>query len=144
FEAQAAGEFDTAADGITITDERAQVVAFSIPYMELGQVLMARADEKRFASVDEFVANADLRVAVQIATTNEQAAIGLVGEERVDSFDTYGLAVEALLTGDADGVVMDNSIAPAYLAQSPGRLVVMGEPFTSEELGFIFQQGSDL
>ena len=144
FEAQAAGEFDVAADGITITEERAQVVAFSDPYMTLGQVLMVRADETRFASVEEFVANPDLRVAVQIATTNEAAAIDLVGEDRVDSFDTYGLAVEALLTGDADGVVLDNSIAPAYLAQHPDALMVVGEPFTKEELGFIFQQGSDL
>ncbi|MCZ7546342.1 MAG: transporter substrate-binding domain-containing protein [Anaerolineae bacterium] len=93
---------------------------------------------------EEFVANEDLRVAVQIATTNEEAAIGLVGEARVDSFDTYGLAVEALLSGDADGVVLDNAIAPSYLAQHPDDLVIMGEAFTTEELGFIFQQGSDL
>ena len=144
FEAQAAGEFDVAADGITITEERAQVVAFSDPYMAIGQLLLVRAGDDRFASIEEFVATEALRVAVQIATTNEEAAIGLVGEARVDSFDTYGLAVEALLSGDADGVVLDNSIAPSYLAQHPDDLVVMGEAFTTEELGFIFQQGSDL
>jgi polar amino acid transport system substrate-binding protein len=144
FEAQAAGEFDTAADGITITEDRAQTVAFSDPYISLGQVLMARTDEDRFASVDEFVANEDLIVAVQIATTNEEAAIDLVGEDRVESFDTYGLAVEALLSGDADGVVIDNTIAPSYVAQHAGQIEVVGEPFTSEELGFTFQQGSDL
>jgi polar amino acid transport system substrate-binding protein len=144
FEAQAAGEFDTAADGITITEDRAQTVAFSDPYVSLGQVLMARTDEDRFATVEEFAANEDLIVSVQIATTNEEAAIDLVGEDRVESFDTYGLAVEALLSGDADGVVIDTTIAPSYVAQHAGEIEIIGEPFTSEELGFIFQQDSDL
>jgi polar amino acid transport system substrate-binding protein len=144
FEAQAAGEFDTAADGITITEERALVVAFSDPYIDLGQVLLARTEEARFDSVEAFAADKDLRVAVQLATTNEAAAIDLVGEERVDSFDTYGLAVQALLSGDVDGVVLDNTITAAYMAQNPGKFKIVGEPFTSEELGFIFQQGSDL
>lgn len=144
FEAQAAGEFDTAADGITITEERAQVVAFSDPYMRLGQELMVRTGDDHFETFDEFVANEDLRIAVQIGTTNEQAAIDLVGEDRIDSYDTYGLAVEALLSGDADGVVLDNSISANYLAQHEGELMILGEPFTAEELGFTFQQGSDL
>ena len=144
FEAQAAGEFDAAADGVTITEKRAKVVAFSIPYMTLRQELMARTDEDRFSTVEEFVANEDLRVAVQIATTNEEAAINLVGEDRVDSYDTYGLAVEALLTGDADAVVLDDSIAGAHLAQHPDELMIVDEPFTSEELAFTFEKDSDL
>jgi polar amino acid transport system substrate-binding protein len=68
----------------------------------------------------------------------------LIGEERVESFDTYGLAVEALLSGDADGVIIDNTNAGAYVAQNAGEIEVVGEPFTAEELGFTFQQDSDL
>ncbi|MBN1287018.1 MAG: transporter substrate-binding domain-containing protein, partial [Anaerolineae bacterium] len=119
-------------------------VAFSDPYMKLGQELMVKAGDDRFASFDEFVAGESLRIAVQIGTTNEAAALELVGEARIDSYDTYGLAVEALLSGDADGVVLDNSISINYLAQHEGQLVILGEPFTAEELGFTFQQGSDL
>ena len=43
-------EFDIAADGITITPERAQHVDFSTPYIKLAQQLLVKADETRFAT----------------------------------------------------------------------------------------------
>ena len=49
FEAAASGEYDVAADGITITEDRAKVIDFSDPYMEYGQALLAVA--ARIASV---------------------------------------------------------------------------------------------
>jgi len=144
FEAAGAGEFDVAADGITITEERAQVVAFSEPYMEYGQTLLARADEDRFASPDEFAAATELRTAVQQGTTNELAAIDLVGPDSVDSYEDFGVAVQALLSGDADAVVIDTVAGIGFITQNPDQLKFVGEPFTSELLGFIYQPGSDL
>jgi polar amino acid transport system substrate-binding protein len=144
FEAAAAGEFDVAADGITITEERAQIVAFSDPYIEYGQTLLARAGEDRFTDAASFAADESLRVAVQLGTTNEAAAIGLVGEERVDSYDDFGVAVQALLSGDGDAVVIDNVAGIGFINQNPGALMFVGDPFTTELLGFVYQQGADL
>lgn len=144
FEAAAAGEFDVAADGITITEERARVIQFSDPYMEYGQVLLSLAGEDRFASASDFAALQDLRVAVQQGTTNELAAIDLVGPGRVDSYEDFGVAVQALLSGDADAVVIDTVAGIGFITQNPGSLAFVGEPFTSELLGFIYQPGSDL
>lgn len=45
FPAMQAGEFDWLADGVTYTEERDQIVDFSIPYVTIGQVLLVRADE---------------------------------------------------------------------------------------------------
>lgn len=144
FEAASAGEFDVAADGITITAERAKVVTFSEPYMEYGQALLARADEDRYADAASFAANADLRAAVQQGTTNELAAVDLIGAERVDSYEDFGVAVQALLAGDADAVVIDTVAGIGFITQNPGQLKFVGEPFTSELLGFIYPPGSDL
>ena len=144
FEAAASGEFDVAADGITITPERAQVIAFSDPYIDYGQSLLTIASEDRFADAEEFAANPDLRVAVQQGTTNELAAVNLVGEDRVDSYEDFGVAVQALLSGDADAVVIDNVAGIGFINNNPGQLRFVGEPFTSEELGFVYQPGSDL
>ena len=144
FEAAAAGEFDVAADGITITEERAKVIDFSDPYMEYGQALLAAASEDRFSDADSFAANSDLRVAVQQGTTNELAAIDLVGADRVDSYEDFGVAVQALLSGDADAVVIDNVAGIGFINNNPGALKFVGEPFTSEQLGFVYQPGSDL
>jgi ABC-type amino acid transport substrate-binding protein len=39
------GQYDTAADGISITEERKEVVAFSDPYMVIEQKFMVRDDD---------------------------------------------------------------------------------------------------
>lgn len=144
FEAAAAGEFDVAADGITITEERAKVVAFSAPYIEYGQSLLALADEMRFSDAESFAADESLNVSVQQGTTNEAAAIGLVGEDRVDSYEDFGFAVQALLAGDSDAVVIDIVAGTGFINNNPGQLKFVGGPFTAEKLGFVYPQGSDL
>ncbi len=144
FEAAAAGEFDVAADGITITAERDEVVDYSDPYLVYGQVVLVRAEEEEITDKDTLVALTDKTVSVQLGTTNEKTAIELVGEERVQSFDTFDLAVIALMVGDVDATIIDDIAALGFMAVNPGKLKIAGERFTSEGLGFIFQPGSDL
>jgi branched-chain amino acid transport system substrate-binding protein len=144
FEAAAAGEFDVAADGITITAERDEVVDFSDPYMLYGQVVLVRADETDITDKDALVELTEKTVGVQLATTNEATAIELVGEDRVESYDTFDMAVVALMGGDVDAVIIDDVAAFGFIAVNPGQLKIAGERFTSEELGFVFQPGSDL
>ncbi len=145
FEAAAAGEFDVAADGITITDERKKVVAFSDPYMEYGQVILVRADEADIKDKDSLVAQTDKTIGVQLGTTNEETAIKLVGEQRGKSFDTFDLPVSALISGDVDAVIIDEVAAVGFMNENLGKLKIAGPRVTSGEfLGFVFQQGSDL
>jgi polar amino acid transport system substrate-binding protein len=142
--AVANGEFDMSANGITITAERDEVVDFSAGYIQAGQILMVRADEDRFASMDELVADEGLRLGTQPGTTNYDLSVELVGTDRVQAYETFGVTVQALLTGDIDGVLMDSIAGVAVLEQFPGEVMVIGEPLTSDELGFIFPPGSDL
>jgi len=144
FEAAAAGQYDVVADGVTIIEERKKVVAFSDPYMTNGQVVLVRADEKDITDKDALVAAKDKLVGVQLGTTNEETAKKLVGEDRIKSFDTFDLAVVALMSGDVDAVIIDSTAASGFIAQNAGKLKVAGKPFTSEQLGFVFQKGSDL
>ena len=137
-------EFDVAADGVTITAERAQHVDFSTPYIALQQQLLVRADESRFASPDELKAVADFKVGAQPGTTNYDLAVELFGEDRIVAFDQYGLIVQALLNGDIDATVMDNVAGEGYIGANPDKLKLVGDPLTSEELGFVFPKDSDL
>ena len=142
-----AGSFDTfdiGADGITITEERAQYVDFSIPYIESAQVILARIDEDHFSNPDELAANAELLVGSQPGTTNYDTAVELVGEERIVAYDQFGLAVAALIQGDVDAVLMDNVSGQGYVGENADTLTTLGEPFAGEELGFIFGKGSEL
>ncbi|MFW6183288.1 MAG: transporter substrate-binding domain-containing protein, partial [Chloroflexota bacterium] len=136
--------FDIGADGITITEERAENVDFSDPYIQLSQVLLTRIDEDRFETADEFVANEEWLIGTQIGTTNYETAVELVGEDRVVAFDQFGTAVQALINGDVDAVVMDNVAGLGYVGANPDAVKITGGPLTSEELGFIFPQDSEL
>jgi len=137
-------EFDIAADGITITAERAEKVDFSTPYIKLAQQLLVKGDETRFNNADELKALADYKVGAQPGTTNYDLAVELFGEDNVVAFDQYGLIVQALINGDIDATVMDNVAGEGYIGANPDKLKLVGDPLTSEELGFVFPKGSDL
>ncbi|MGD9101375.1 MAG: transporter substrate-binding domain-containing protein, partial [Anaerolineae bacterium] len=106
------GQFDVGMDGITITDERKEQVDFSAPYMVSQQFMLVRADEERFATPGDFAADENLLVGSQAGTTNFYVAVYeiLDGDEanpRIKLFENFGAAVQALITGDVDLVLMD-------------------------------------
>lgn len=142
------GEFDVAADGITITEEREEIVDFSTGYITLEQVLLTRIDEDRFASVEEFLANEELTLGVQPGTTNYDTAIDLFGTEdspRLLAFETFPVAVQALIAGDVDAVILDNVAGVGYVGENADQLTFIDEPITAgEALGFAFPNDSDL
>src|SRR5262245_9437325 len=53
------GQFDAAADGITITPERKEVVDFSDGYIQVEQRLMVRKGETAYTSLDAFKESGD-------------------------------------------------------------------------------------
>jgi polar amino acid transport system substrate-binding protein len=143
-QAVAQGQYDAAADGISITEERAREVDFSDAYTTVDQRLLVRQGEDRFASMDEFVANADLRIGTQTGTTNYETASSLLPAERIQAFDTFPFAVQALINGDVDAVIMDETAGQGYVGTNAQQLQLVGPPITSGGLGFIFPKGSDL
>lgn len=136
--------FDVGADGITITEARAENVDFSLPYVTSSQVLLVRIEEDRFVEPDEFAADPDLRIGTQLGTTNYDSSVALVGEERVIAYDQFGTAVQALVNGDVDAVMIDNVAGIGYVGVNADQLKITGEAVESEELGFIMGQGSPL
>ncbi|MEW6717064.1 MAG: transporter substrate-binding domain-containing protein [Chloroflexota bacterium] len=138
------GQFDMAADGITITEERAKQVDFSEGYVAIEQRLLVRIDETRFEGPDDFAANPELILGEQVNTTNYLAAVELVGEERVITFDDFGMTVQALIAGDVDGVIIDEVAGLGYLGANKDQLKLIGRSVSSDMLGFVFPKGSDL
>ncbi len=137
------GEFDMAAGGITITEERKELVAFSDGYIDINQRLMVRIGEDRFADAEEFVAG-DFVIGVQVATTNYIAASDLAGEERIVGYDSFGFAVQALISGDVDGVVIDDVAGQGYVGVNAEDIKLLPDLLTQEQLGFIYPLDSDL
>jgi ABC-type amino acid transport substrate-binding protein len=143
------GQFDVGMDGITITDERKGQVDFSDPYMTSQQYMLVRADEERFSTPEEFSADPNLLIGSQAGTTNFYTAVYEVldGDEanpRIKLFENFGAAVQALIAGDVDMVLMDAASSKGYIGANPNKLKTVGEPLGTEEFGFIFRQGSPL
>ena len=144
-----ARQFDVGMDGITITEERAKEVDFSIPYLRSEQFMLVRANEDRFSTPEEFKANPKLLIGSQAGTTNFYAAVYNVldGDEknpRIIIFETFGASVQALIKGDGDMVLMDKTSSAGYIGANPDKLKLIGDPLAGEDFGFIFTPKSDL
>ena len=143
------GQFDMGMTGITIREDRAEVVDFSDPYMRSEMVMMVRGDEERFSNAEEFAANDDLLMAAQPGTTPFYVGVydvldGNEANPRIVLFETFGAGVQALRTGDVDLVLTDGTAGEGYVSASDGGLKIVGDKLGTEDFGFIFPKGSDL
>ena len=143
-QAVANGQYDAAADGITITESRAEIVDFSIGYINIEQRLLVRADEDRIESIEDIINDTNLILGTQTGTTNYETAISFLPEERIQAFEQFPFAVQALLAGDIDAVIIDEVAGQGYLGENADKLKLVGPSMSSDQLGFIYPKGSDL
>jgi polar amino acid transport system substrate-binding protein len=142
-------QYDVGMDGITINEERAQQVDFTVPYLTSQQFMLVRAGENRFIDAESFAANDDFQFGAQAGTTNFYVAVydvldGNEDNPRITLLETFGTSVQALKSGDVDSVLMDAASARGYIGANPGAFKIVGGPLGSEDFGFILTPGSDL
>jgi len=143
-QAVADGQFDAAGDGITITDERDEIVDFSVGYVAIEQRLLVRIDEDRFETIEDIVADESLKLGTQTGTTNYETASNYLSEDRISAFETFPFAVQALIGGDIDAVMIDEVAGLGYQGENADALKLSGPSMSSDVLGFIFPNGSEL
>ncbi|MFV1949456.1 MAG: BMP family ABC transporter substrate-binding protein [Anaerolineales bacterium] len=143
-QAVADGQFDAAGDGITITDERDEIVDFSVGYVAIEQRLLVRIDEDRFETIEDIVADESLNLGTQTGTTNYETAATYLPEDRISAFEQFPFAVQALIAGDIDAVMIDEVAGLGYQGENADALKLIGPSMSSDVLGFIFPNGSEL
>jgi polar amino acid transport system substrate-binding protein len=143
-QAVADGQYDAAADGITITEDRAEIVDFSDGYVSIEQRLLVRLDEDRIESIEDIVNDENLVLGTQVGTTNYETATTYLEEDRIQAFEQFPFAVQALAAGDVDAVIIDETAGLGYQGENADLLKLVGPSMSSDELGFIFPLGSDL
>lgn len=142
FGALADGQFDMVVSGVTITEERDKIVDFSDPYIIVQQGVLMRVEDAG-KTIDDFKSGA-MRLASQTGTTNAALGEELVGRDNLALFDAFNNAVVALQNGDVDGVIIDSTSAAAYEQEFAGELTVAITGLSSDPLGLVFQEGSEL
>lgn len=143
------GQYDIGMTGITIKDDRKEVVDFSDAYMRSEMVMLVRGDEARFADPAAFAADDKLLIAAQPGTTPFYTSVyevldGNEANPRIKLFETFGATVEALNSGDVDLVLTDGTAGKGYVDASNGGLKIVGPKLGVEDFGFIFPKGSEL
>lgn len=143
FPALANGEFDVVASGVTITEERDQVVDFTDSYFSVDQAVAVRVEDESL-TLEDFT-DSDLIFGAQQGTTNAIVAEDLVGRDRVQLYDDFNAALLALINGDVDGVLIDDVVADEFVQQYAGEIAVGIRAVESgDELGFAVQEGDGL
>jgi polar amino acid transport system substrate-binding protein len=138
------GQYDMGMTGISITEERKEVVDYSEPYINLNQYLLVRADEDRFTSLEELAANDELILGVQQGTAGFFVTDGAVPEDRRVVYTEFGALVQALVNGDIDAMPADASAAAGFKSTTADAVKMVGDPISKDEMGFIFPKGSEL
>ena len=137
------GKSDMVMAGVTITEERQAVMDFSNSYANGVQVVIVK-EGSPIQTVDD-LANANM-IGCQMGTTgytfcSDTVENGGFGEDHVTPYDDGAAAVQALMNGQIDAVVIDNKPAQEYVAANPGLKILDGE-FTNEDYAIGVAKGN--
>ncbi|MBR0554579.1 transporter substrate-binding domain-containing protein [Ciceribacter sp. L1K23] len=106
---------------MTVTGERAQQVAFTIPYYREGVGLMLK-DGGQYADYEALkAAGSSVTVSVLQNVYAEDMVHAALPEATVDQYDSVDLIYQALESGRADAAATDQSSLAWYMTQNPGR-----------------------
>ncbi len=137
------GKSDIVMAGVTVNEERQQVMDFSDTYATGIQVVIVKEDSP-IQSIDD-LANAEM-IGCQKATTgyiycSDTVENGGYGEDHVTAYDNGATAVQALVNGQIDAVVIDNEPAKSFVAANPG-LKILDTEFAVEDYAIGMAKGN--
>lgn len=110
------GKSDMVMAGVTVTDERQNVMDFTDSYATGIQSIIVKEDSD-IASVDDL---AGKKIGTQRGTTGYLYCSDDFGDENVVAYDDGLIAVQMLNNGQVDCVVIDNAPAKEFIAANPG------------------------
>ena len=136
------GKSDIAMAGITVTEDRLVNMDFSNTYANGVQVVIVPEDSD-ITSIDDL--NGKM-IGVQRGTTGDMYCSadpedGGYGEDNVTKFDNGLTAVQNLISGKVDAVVIDNAPAQEFVAANPG-LKILDTTFADEDYAIGVAKGN--
>jgi len=135
----AQGTYDCAISSISILPERQEVMLFSDPYFDAGQLIAVRKDNTTINSKDDLSGKT---VGVQLGTTGNFEVNSIAGAT-AKPYDDIGLAFQDLMNGQVDAVVADNPLVLSYVGKNPTKLKTAGDVFSAEHYGIAVAKGKE-
>ena len=125
------GKIDMGIAGMTVNDERKKNVNFTDTYAKGVQAIIVPEDSA-ITGPDDLAANTDYLIGVQENTTGHIYSTDDYGEDRVIAYTNGATAVQALLSGKVDCVIIDNEPAKNFVAANEG-LKVLDTAYVEED-----------
>lgn len=132
------GKADMGMAGMTVTDERKQSVNFSSVYATGKQVIIVKEASKITGPKDL----KDKKIGVQISTTGDIYCTGDYGDKAMQRFNKGPDAIQALLQGKVDAVVIDNEPAKVFVSQNKG-LKILPTEYIVEDYAIAIAKNND-
>ena len=131
------GKSDMVMAGVTVTEDRQLVMDFSDSYATGIQSIIVKEDSD-IASPDDL---ADKMIGTQRGTTGYIYCSDDFGDEHVTPYDDGLTAVQALVNGQVDAVVIDNAPAKEFVAANPG-LKILDTAYAQEDYAIGVAKGN--
>lgn len=130
--------------GLTYNEERDEVLDFTESYSTGVQVVIVTEDSD-ITSIDD-LAN-DKMIGTQAGTTgwayaSDTPENGGYGEDHVNGYDSGALAVQALLNGQIDAVIIDDAPAQEFVKANEG-LKILETPWITEDYCAAVDEGNE-
>lgn len=137
-------EIDFIASAMSITEDRAELVQFTVPYYQAGQAFVKRRDNP--VSIGNLEALAAYRIGSMNSTTGMQLIeeklvnTGLMPRKNLLIFRSNSEAITSLLNEQIDFTVLDDAPARYFAANRP--IDIAYEHKTDEQYGLAFRKKS--
>jgi polar amino acid transport system substrate-binding protein len=131
------GVYDAILGSMAITDEREEVVDFSIPYYYSGAQVLVREDSS-YQNVEELKGK---KVGLVTGTTFEKDAEKIEADVKLYKDDNQTLM--ELQNKNLDAVITDRVVGINAINQGEFKIRLLGSPVRSEEIAVAFRQKDD-
>ncbi|OHE41434.1 MAG: hypothetical protein A2Y16_05170 [Tenericutes bacterium GWF2_57_13] len=135
-----AKNIDVIWNGLTITAERREAIAFSSPYLENRQIVITKSG----AGIATLTDLAGKKLGVQLGSAAEDAVTASAVSATIDEllkYDDYATALLELESGLVDAIVIDEVMGRYMVAQTSSSFVILEANFGTEEYGIGFRLG---
>lgn len=130
------GEVDCLIAAMSITNQRQQILDFSVPYYMAGQAILVRSTSKA-TSLRDFEGN---KLIIVYGSTSERNLRSNVPEVTVLGYKTYNDAYKALKSGKAEGIVADDTILLNF-ALNDKSVKLLPKRYSKEPYAIAFRKG---
>jgi glutamate transport system substrate-binding protein len=132
------GDVDLVIATYSINDKRKASVSFAGPYFIAGQSLLVKNDST-VTGPDNL--NGKKLCSASGSTSAQTIKDKYSSQVALQQYGGYSECVTGLLSGAIDAISTDDIILAGYAAANPGKLKLVGKPFTVEKYGIGLKKG---